>query len=310
MDGYYTDLSFQVYSGGRPLLRHSRECGNPDDLNREISNKTGISVKREENMICAANWKMNMGVADGRAFLKDFKKLLKPGDKENMIFFPPAFLSFLFAEEVLNWGGQNVFFQKTGAYTGENSPQVLSELSARFCLLGHSERRLIFNETEEAVEKKFHLLLDLNIVPVLCVGEKDTERDQTERVLEKQLSFLKKCNSDIFVKKSNSSSLAKKYGNPPFIVAYEPVWAVGSGKTPSPNEISKTHEWIKNFLPAPDIPVLYGGSVTKTNAGLFGKAPFVDGLLVGGASLSAEKFYSIFQAGQTGALKSKPVSHI
>ena len=105
-------------------------------------------------MICAANWKMNMGVNGGRTFLRNFKKLLQKGEEKHFLFFPPAFLSFLFAEEDLHWGGQNVFFQKSGAWTGENSPEVLRELSARFCLLGHSERRLIFGETEEDCRKK------------------------------------------------------------------------------------------------------------------------------------------------------------
>ena len=247
-------------------------------------------------MICAANWKMNMGVDAARTFLKDFKKLLKKDEKKNFIFFPSAFLSFLFSGEDLHWGGQNIFFQKSGAWTGENSPEVLSELSARFCLLGHSERRLVFGETEEDIEKKFHLLQSLNILPVLCVGEKESEREQRDQVLKKQLNFLKN-----FEPAAHDRGVASPegYEGIPFIVAYEPVWAIGSGKTPSSGEINEIHKMIKNCLSKENIPVLYGGSVTETNAAPFGKESYVDGFLVGGASLKAKSFYSIFQTRRT-----------
>lgn len=246
-------------------------------------------------MICAANWKMNMGVDAARTFLRDFKKLLKEDEKKNFIFFPPPFLSFLFAGEDLHWGGQNVFFQKSGAWTGENSPEVLGELSARFCLVGHSERRLVFGETEEEIEKKFHLLRSLNILPVLCVGEKESEREQRDQILKRQLNFLKNFDPEAHDKKMISP---EDYEGVPFIVAYEPVWAIGSGKTPSSKEINEIHQLIKNFLPVKNIPVLYGGSVTEANAVLFGKESYVDGFLVGGASLKAKSFYSIFHAGR------------
>lgn len=246
-------------------------------------------------MICAANWKMNMGVNAAQIFLRDFKQLLKKGEEEHFLFFPPAFLSFLFAGKDLYWGGQNVFFQKSGAWTGENSPEVLRELSAGFCLLGHSERRLNFGETEKDIEKKFHLLHSLNILPVLCVGEKESERNQTDQVLKKQLHFLKKIDSTVSDRRSISP---KGYEKVPFIIAYEPVWAIGSGKTPSADEINKIHQMIKDTLPLDNIPVLYGGSVTESNVASFWKQVYVDGFLVGGASLKAESFYSIFQAGK------------
>ncbi|MCY4512410.1 MAG: triose-phosphate isomerase [Bdellovibrionales bacterium] len=246
-------------------------------------------------MICAANWKMNMGVEAGESFLREFKNILQKGEEKHFLFFPPAFLSFLFVQENLYWGGQNVFFQKNGAWTGENSPEVLKELSAQFCLLGHSERRLIFGETEEDIEKKFHLLRSLNILPVLCVGEKDSERNQKDQILRKQLNFLKKTDLKVDPKKPMGP---KDYEEVPFIVAYEPVWAIGSGKTPSANEINEIHQMIKNILPLNNIPVLYGGSVTENNAASFGREPDVDGFLVGGASLKADSFYSIFQAGK------------
>ena len=255
-------------------------------------------------MICAANWKMNMGVDTAQTFLRDFKKLLKEGEKKHFLFFPPAFLSFLFARENLCWGGQNVFFQKSGAWTGENSPEVLKELSGQFCLLGHSERRLNFGETEEGIEKKFHLLRNLNILPVLCVGEEESERNQTDQVLKKQLNFLK---SFELAAHDKGAIHPKGYEKVPFIVAYEPVWAIGSGKTPSAGEINETHKMIKDILPLDNIPVLYGGSVTKSNAAPFGKESHVDGFLVGGASLKAENFYSIFQAGRKSSSKTGPV---
>ena len=246
-------------------------------------------------MIYAANWKMNMGVNGGRVFLKNFKKLLQKGEERYFLFFPPAFLSFLFMNEKLFWGGQNVFFRKNGAWTGENSPEVLGELSARFCLLGHSERRLIFGETGEDIEKKFHLLCSMNILPVLCVGEQESERDQRDQALKKQLNFLQNFESE---KADHKTNRPKDYEKVPFIIAYEPVWAIGSGKTPSAGEINEIHQMIKNLLPQDNVPVLYGGSVTESNAASFGREPYVDGFLVGGASLKAESFYSIFQAGK------------
>ena len=234
-------------------------------------------------MIVAANWKMNIGVRRGRDFLQDFKKLLQNDEeKGSFIFFPPAPLSFLFAEGNWHWGGQNVFSQREGAYTGENSPEVFKELSARFCLLGHSERRHAFGETDLEVEKKFHLLKKLNLTPVLCVGEQ--EREQRDSVLKEQLSWLKA--EDL------------KGDGIPFIVAYEPVWAIGSGKTPTAGEINSIHKGIKSRFPGKNIPVLYGGSVTEERAKIFWKEEFVDGFLVGGASLRAGELYSIFQAGK------------
>lgn len=228
-------------------------------------------------MIYAANWKMNVNLKQAQDFLYEFEKKVKDQDKKNFIFFVPALISFLFREKNLSWGGQNVNSKLQGAFTGENSLEVLKELGASFCLLGHSERRHLFHESHDEIKNKFYLMKEMGITPVLCVGEKEEERACKTEILTKQLQDFKK--------------------EKDFIVAYEPVWSIGTGNTPAPDEINETHKFIKEFII--DTPhVLYGGSVNSENSVSFSTQKNIDGFLIGSASTKADELYNIFYGGK------------
>ena len=224
-------------------------------------------------MICAANWKMNISFKQAQSFLTQFEKRVKKSEKQDFIFFAPALLAFIFEEKDLRWGGQNINSELRGAFTGENSVEIFKELGASFCLLGHSERRHLFNESYAEIRTKFCLMKDMGITPLLCVGEKEEEKGRKEDVLKEQLQDFKEEKN--------------------LLIAYEPVWSIGTGQTPSPEGINDTHHFIKDFL-SPTSKVLYGGSVTSENAPAFAKQKNVDGFLVGGASLKPDDFYNIY----------------
>ncbi len=170
-------------------------------------------------------------------------------------------------------GAQNCYFENKGAFTGEISPVALKDLGCSFTLIGHSERRALFNENEELLLKKIKAALAAGLEVVYCIGENLSERENglTEKVLSRQLSILK------------SEKL---------IVAYEPVWAIGTGKTASPQMADDAHSFIKKTLRGQnlDLPVLYGGSVKPENIGDLWKMPNINGFLVGGASLLPQDF--------------------
>lgn len=170
-------------------------------------------------------------------------------------------------------GAQNCYFENKGAFTGEISPAALKDLGCSFTLIGHSERRSLFNENEELLLKKIKAALAAGLEVVYCIGENLAERENglTEKVLSRQLSILK----------------AEK-----LIVAYEPVWAIGTGKSASPQMADDAHSFIKKTLKGQnlDLPVIYGGSVKPDNIGDLWKMPHIDGFLVGGASLLPQDF--------------------
>lgn len=249
-------------------------------------------------MICIANWKMNQGFQAAQTFLQEFKSLLQSeDDKQNFIFLPPAFLAGLFKEESFYWGAQDICNKTQGAFTGENSAKTLLEMGAQFCLLGHSERRYGFGESEVEIEQKFHLMQDLGLIPILCVGETESERNNKALVFKRQLAWLR-----TYVKYEKlpwkPEARPKPFKDMPFIVAYEPVWAIGTGATPSQQEMQDSCEIIKEYLHLKNTPILYGGSVNKDNAEVFYKQKYLDGFLIGGASLKAQEFYSIYKQSQ------------
>jgi triosephosphate isomerase (TIM) len=173
-------------------------------------------------------------------------------------------------------GAQNCYFENKGAFTGEISPIALKDLGCSFTLIGHSERRSLFNENGELLSKKIKAAMAAGLEVVYCIGENLSERENglTEKVLSKQLSILK------------SEKL---------IVAYEPVWAIGTGKTASPQMADDAHSFIKRTLKGLglDLPVLYGGSVKPDNIGDLWQMPNIDGFLVGGASLLPKDFHDM-----------------
>ena len=199
-------------------------------------------------MIYIANWKMNMGYKEAQDFLFKFKNYLKENENEKFVFLPPAFLSGLFQKENFYWGAQNIYSKEKGSFTGENSAEVLQEIGAQFCLLGHSERRYTFGETDIDIEKKFDLAQQKNLIPILCVGELSHEKGDKESVFRRQLSWIR-----TYAKYQNlpwkPDARPKPFKTLPFIIAYEPVWAIGAGETPSPEEINESHQFIKKISP-------------------------------------------------------------
>lgn len=224
-------------------------------------------------MIYAANWKMNQSFKEGKKFLQLLKQNVPQEKQKSYIILAPALLFGLLREELagtnFQWGGQNCFYQNEGSYTGENSPQVMSEMGARYVLVGHSERRLLFSETHKMILEKTRLIIENKMTPILCVGENLEQRSQFEEVLKSQLEGF----SDLS----------------PLMTAYEPVWAVGSGKIPNNVQIQKALAVIKRIIP--HSAVLYGGSVNaQVSRTLMCKE--LDGFLIGRASLKVESFIS------------------
>jgi len=212
-----------------------------------------------------ANWKCNPST------LKEAKDLLgkikeKSKDKNVVICPPSIFLSSLICEDLI-FGAQNCFWEDKGSFTGEISPQMIKSVGCRYIIVGHSERRKIFRETNEEISMKINKIIEAGIIPILCVGESKEERDsgETFSVIEKQIENI---DQDI-------------------IIAYEPIWAIGTGESASIDKIKEVRSFLK------DRKVLYGGSVNSKNASSYIKEAQMDGLLIGGSSLDSEEFNKI-----------------
>ena len=245
--------------------------------------------------VFAANWKMNHGPTDAREFLKSFLHYYpRQGDRQ-VIFFPAsvavsAVVDALRDRPDVRVGVQNVHWEDKGAFTGEVSAAMARDAGAHLALVGHSERRHVFGETDEETARKVAACFRARIVPVLCVGEKLSEREagETESVVLRQLRA--------------GLSLADASQVAHALVAYEPVWAIGTGRNATPDDASTVHRVIREELKAhsPEkyraIPILYGGSVNRGNVSQLLAAPGVDGVLVGGASLDAEGWSAIVRA--------------
>jgi triosephosphate isomerase len=243
--------------------------------------------------IIAANWKMNQTVADAATFLDTFLLELA-GEKRIDIVIVPPFTALAYVSERLSKeqhvksGAQNMHWEKSGAFTGEISAGMIRELFARYVVLGHSERRTLFGETDEIVNKKTKAAIAATLTPIVCIGETLAERDagQVERVLETQL------------KGSLAGIPAKELED--VVLAYEPVWAIGTGRTASPEQAQEAHAFIRKVLAeisdaatADRVRIQYGGSVKPGNTAELMKQPDIDGALVGGASLVARDFAEI-----------------
>jgi triosephosphate isomerase len=242
--------------------------------------------------VFAANWKMNHGPSDGRAFLRAFLAHLPRGDRRTLVFFPPAITVPSVVEALADRpevfvGVQNVHHEAAGAFTGEISAPMARDAGARMVLVGHSERRHVFGETDEQTAKKCELVIRAGLIPMLCVGETLDEREagHTEAVVLRQLAA--------GLGSLDNAQVAN------VVIAYEPVWAIGTGRTATPDDASAVHAAIRRALRervgdrAAVMPILYGGSVNRGNAKLLLAAPDVDGLLVGGASLDAGNWAAI-----------------
>ncbi len=243
-----------------------------------------------KKLICA-NWKMNKTTGETESFLRELLKAL--GSLENsveVVIFPP-FTSLCVAKELLRgsplkYGAQNCFYKEWGAYTGEISPLMLKDLGCSYTIVGHSERRNLFGEDDETINKKLKALLKVGIRPILCVGEKIEERNAnlTHKVIESQIRI----------------ALSGIEGEVDELdIAYEPVWAIGTGNPATVEDAKEVHTFINKLLDELNprregrTRILYGGSVKPSNAKEFLKEREVGGLLVGGASLEVSSFLDI-----------------
>ncbi len=247
--------------------------------------------------LIAGNWKMNTTVSEAVALVKSMLPELEKISRVAKVLCPP-FVSLAVVKELLKGssiklGAQNMFYEEKGAYTGEISPLMIAEL-CEYVILGHSERRQYFNETDEIINRKVAAALKVGLKPILCIGEKleENEAGKTEEVVTGQLML---CLSGI---KSLDG----------LVIAYEPVWAIGTGKPATGEQANQTISLIRQFIrrqydnkSAQEICILYGGSVTANNAAEFIRQPEIDGALVGGASLKADQFLSIVK--QTAEIK-------
>ena len=229
-------------------------------------------------MLIAGNWKMFKGPADTREFLAAFE----PPDGVDVIVCPPFASLAAAVESGRSVYAQNVHWEPSGAYTGEVSPQMLLELGVRGALVGHSERRQLFGESDEMVARRARSALDAGLGVIACVGETIEQRESgdTELVLKIQVEAIAFAAGD----------------HAELVLAYEPVWAIGTGLTATPEQAREAHAFIKDLL---DRPVLYGGSVKPDNAQELLAQPGIDGALVGGASLDPDSFAAICRIAQS-----------
>jgi triosephosphate isomerase len=246
------------------------------------------------NRFVIGNWKLNGSLAANALLLDALRAgvMAKPG-KTCAVCVPAPYFAQVqeaLSASMIGWGAQDVSRVESGAYTGEVSAAMVAEFSAKFTLVGHSERRALFGDTDDVVAGKFGMAINAALTPILCVGETLAEREngRTEEVVWRQLNAIVASHG---VKKLSAC-----------ILAYEPVWAIGTGKTASPEQAEEVHAFLRSKLKNLDevvgnnLPILYGGSVKRANAAeLFGM-PNIDGGLIGGASLVAEEFLGIWNA--------------
>jgi triosephosphate isomerase len=241
------------------------------------------------DFICAGNWKMNKSPSEAATFVKQLRESATPEELGKIVLFPTALISATVAEAAkgspLRWGGQNCFYVANGAFTGENSGQMLKDLGAKFCLVGHSERRHVLAEPDEMIAKKVQFLQSLDMIPVLCVGETMDDRrwNRTQEVVIRQAR----------------TGLQNADPDKPFWIAYEPVWAIGTGEVATPLQVEEAHGMLRTCLrewsaaTADTVPLLYGGSVKSDNAKSLAALNNVNGFLIGGASLDPKELLNI-----------------
>lgn len=237
--------------------------------------------------IVAGNWKMNHGPVAAAGFFDRFRPETDPESVELIFFVAGLSLHAVEASArvPVGLGVQNIHWEPSGALTGEMSAEMAAEAGASYILAGHSERRHVFGETDAEVSRKVAAAVRAGLVPVVCVGELLEERraGRLAEVLRRQVSAF----------------VPALRGSGEFMVAYEPVWAIGTGETATPYDASEAHGIVREALGARGkAPILYGGSVKPGNAAALMSAPDVDGVLVGGASLEPEVFARIAAAGE------------
>jgi len=241
--------------------------------------------------IVAGNWKMHNTIQESVALAKAIVEGVKAIKKGEVVLAPPFTALTRVFETIkgsrVTLAAQNMFYEDKGAYTGEIAPDMLKDIGCTYVIIGHSERRKYFHEQNNDVNLKVKKALSAGLKPIMCVGETDEERVKgiTRSIVDRQVNL--------------GLSGVKKIDN--VVIAYEPVWAIGTGKVATSNQAEEVHKFIRGILKdlyssaANDIRILYGGSVTKDNIGELIAMEDIDGALVGGASLKADAFLGIIQ---------------
>ena len=257
-----------------------------------------MSDIKVRNPIIGGNWKMNRGTpSEAIEMLKELIPLVKKMVSVDIVIVPPFTALFSTIQTVKNTnimvGAQNMYYEEKGAFTGEVSPVFLKDLGCKYVILGHSERRDIFNETDDLINKKLKKALESDLNPIVCIGEHLEEREagRTEDVIENQFNLT--------FKGLKSGELSK------VIIAYEPIWAIGTGKTAAPEQAEEIHVFIRELIAniygkntAETVRIQYGSSIKPTNAKEIFKKENIDGGLVGGASLQSKSLYEIIKAAE------------
>lgn len=239
--------------------------------------------------LIAGNWKMNTTVNQGTDLVMKLRELIKGVDSVDVVVAPPFtslyHISHLIADSTIKLAAQDIFWEKSGAYTGEISPEMIKDAGCRYVIIGHSERRQYFNETDETVNKKVVAAIKHDLMPIVCVGETLQEKEEGKT--------LGRVEAQVRGALAGLAGSAVKS----ISIAYEPIWAIGTGKTASPQEAEEVHNAIRELLyeifeadSAKEIRIIYGGSVKPENIDVLMAQPNIDGALVGGASLKAEDF--------------------
>ena len=243
--------------------------------------------------LCAANWKMNKNPKETVTYFKNFLNAISKEEEEDFIFFPPTLCLTQTAYNLKNtnvgWGIQNAYTEKSGPYTGENSPKTIAELNATHVLVGHSERRVLFGLSDEDIAKTVKIVHNLDMTPLICIGELGIQRDEGKTI---------DVTTDQIKKALCFADLTKD-----IIVAYEPVWSIGTGQSATAKMAEEVHiairevlaEILKDGKKSQATPILYGGSVNPSNAKELFEEPNIDGFLVGKASLEVDSFYSVYK---------------
>ena len=242
-------------------------------------------------VLIAGNWKMNHTVSEAEHFFKELKVIKREAE---ILICPPftdiPLARFMLGASSIKWGAQNVYPEDKGAFTGEVSPVMLKDLGCTYVICGHSERRQIFKESDQFIAEKVKSVFAHEMIPILCIGETLEERDggQTEE--------------RIFAQLQNGVSGIRKQDADKLVIAYEPIWAIGTGKAATAENAETIAGFIRHSLEklvgkkaAGAIRILYGGSVNPDNVSVFIKEKNIDGVLIGGASLKASDFASIYK---------------
>ena len=247
--------------------------------------------------IIGGNWKMNKTSREAEDLIRNLIPEIGTYNAVESVVFPPfcylkQISTLLEGVDSLTLGAQNMFWEEKGAYTGEISPAILVDVECRYVILGHSERREYFSDNDEVINRKIKAALKFGLIPLVCVGERFEERKRglAETIVESQLT---KCFADI-----DSAQIGQ------IVIAYEPVWAIGTGETATPQQAQQMHKFIRGILRdmydeqrADVVRIQYGGSVKPGNIQELMEQPDVDGALVGGASLDAPSFVKIVKYG-------------